>query len=151
MSVGRSIAIGVIGILAFILLMGSVMQPSQVDSDLRSIAGDHSAANVRAQGAPQQQVVNGWTAHEYLELIAEQQARSERTLAIGLAAIVLLLAVGLQRAGRPTPAGPPEESGQPAVPPSPPPPESGVAPAPMAGQPGPTTQDSTFPRATPRD
>lgn len=63
------------------------------------------ANNVRAEGAPQQAVVNGWTELDYSALISEQletsaaeAARSTAMLGLGVAGICLLAATGARAA-----------------------------------------------------
>lgn len=60
------------------------------------IESSHTLDNLRAEGAPQQQVVNGWTTHEYLGLVAElsgSTARSVQQLQFLMALLVALTAV----------------------------------------------------------
>jgi hypothetical protein len=71
-------------------------------ADVSLALGAYEMNEDRAQGAPQQQVVNGWVAKDLLAILAEQQsdaARAERQAADRLAAEVALgviaLAVGL--------------------------------------------------------
>lgn len=93
----RSVIAIIVGLVAILALTTALTSPGSVDESLASIDRNHTMDNTRAEGAPQQQVVNGWTAHEYLALAAEQQARTERTIAIGLAAVIVLLVLGLFR------------------------------------------------------
>jgi hypothetical protein len=49
-------------------------------SERSSIEAMDDANNLRAEGAPQQEVVNGWTTIEYLNLLSEQQEQSNNRL-----------------------------------------------------------------------
>ena len=89
-----SLAVLIVGGLAVLLLLGSAFSATQGGS-LEEIRSDHRSDNISASGAPQQQVVNGWTTHAYLELVSEQQARQERVMAFGLAALVAIAALGV--------------------------------------------------------
>lgn len=93
----RTIIGVIVGVVAVLALTTALASPGSVDDSLASIARNHTTDNTRAQGAPQQQVVNGWTTHEYLALIAEREARTERTVAVGLAALSVLFVLGLFR------------------------------------------------------
>lgn len=95
-----SLAILIVGGLAVLVLLGSAVSAPQDDA-IADIRSDHRSDNTAASGAPQQQVVNGWTTHAYLELVLEQQARQERMLGVGFAALVAMAGlafVGSQRA-----------------------------------------------------
>jgi hypothetical protein len=47
---------------------------SQYESLITQVLADDVANNLRTEGAPQQQVVNGWTARDLLTIIAKEQA-----------------------------------------------------------------------------
>lgn len=47
---------------------------SQYESLISQALSDDAANNLRTEGAPQQQVVNGWTAKDLLTIIAKEQA-----------------------------------------------------------------------------
>lgn len=49
-------------------------------SERSSIEATNNANNLLAEGAPQQEVVNGWTTIEYLNLLAKQQEQSNNRL-----------------------------------------------------------------------
>jgi len=76
----RKIGFIVISVLALLVFMfgGNYSQNQQVDSMINwedvswSINNRNSVNNGNASGAPQQQVVNGWTTNDWLELISEQ-------------------------------------------------------------------------------
>jgi hypothetical protein len=47
---------------------------TQYESLISTALADDAANNLRTEGAPQQQVVNGWTARDLLTIIAKEQA-----------------------------------------------------------------------------
>jgi hypothetical protein len=68
------------------------MAPEDRSSDIRQALVEYELNEARTEGAPQQQVVNGWVAKDLLTIIAEQQndvAGDER-----LPALVGLLVLG---------------------------------------------------------
>jgi hypothetical protein len=68
------------------------MAPEDRSSDIRQALVEYELNEARTEGAPQQQVVNGWVAKDLLTVIAEQQndvASDER-----LPALVGLLVLG---------------------------------------------------------
>ncbi len=68
------------------------MAPDDRSSDIRQALAEYELNELRTDGAPQQQVVNGWVAKDLLTIIAEQQnevASDER-----LPALVGLLVLG---------------------------------------------------------
>jgi hypothetical protein len=68
------------------------MAPQDRSSDIRQALAEYELNELRTEGAPQQQVVNGWVAKDLLSIIAEQQsdvASDER-----LPALVGLLVLG---------------------------------------------------------
>ena len=52
----------------------SLPSASQYESLISQALSDDAANNLRTEGAPQQQVVNGWTAKDLLTIIAKEQA-----------------------------------------------------------------------------
>ena len=71
----RWIGLGVLAVVAVITFV--VATPGDVkgvdnSAMITLIEADHDANNARADGAPQQQVVNGWTTHSYLTLLSSQ-------------------------------------------------------------------------------
>jgi hypothetical protein len=75
--------------------------------DIASALAEYELNNARTQGAPQQQVVNGWVAKDLLTVIAEQQNESvtdERLPALAVL-VVLGLALHLATSTRPADAG----------------------------------------------
>lgn len=52
----------------------SLPSASQYESLITQTLSDDAANNLRTEGAPQQQVVNGWTARDLLTIIAKEQA-----------------------------------------------------------------------------
>ncbi len=81
--------------------------PEESFDDRRSaIAREDDLNNGSTEGAPQQEVVNGWTTIAYLELLSEQQERSDNRrdglLVVGLVGLATLLLTGQARpASRP--------------------------------------------------
>ncbi|GAB3318095.1 hypothetical protein GCM10027451_36560 [Geodermatophilus aquaeductus] len=72
-----------------------VMAPEDRSGDISQALAEYSLNEARTQGAPQQQVVNGWVAKDLLTIIAEQQndvAGDERLPAL---AGLLVLGVAL--------------------------------------------------------
>jgi hypothetical protein len=49
------------------------MGPDDRSSDIRQALAEYELNELRTEGAPQQQVVNGWVAKDLLTIIAEQQ------------------------------------------------------------------------------
>jgi hypothetical protein len=49
------------------------MAPEDRSSDIRQALVEYELNEARTEGAPQQQVVNGWVAKDLLTIIAEQQ------------------------------------------------------------------------------
>jgi hypothetical protein len=71
------------------------MAPENRSNDISQALTEYSLNEARTQGAPQQQVVNGWVAKDLLTIIAEQQndaASDERVPAL---AGLLVLGVAL--------------------------------------------------------
>ena len=74
----RKIGLMVIAVAAFaVALVGAPAGPPPVavagfERDLRQAIADDAVNNLRTEGAPQQTVVNGWTARDLLQVIAEQ-------------------------------------------------------------------------------
>ncbi|MGX5654356.1 hypothetical protein ACWKWC_06235 [Geodermatophilus nigrescens] len=69
------------------------MAPEDRSSDISRALSEYSLNEAMTQGAPQQQVVNGWVAKDLLTIIAEQQndvASDER-----LPALAGLLVIGV--------------------------------------------------------
>jgi hypothetical protein len=81
-------------------------ESSDRSADIASALADYELNDARTQGAPQQQVVNGWVAKDLLTIIAEQQNESvsdERLPALaGL--VVLGLALHMATSVRPAEA-----------------------------------------------
>src|SRR5688572_25884644 len=72
-------------------------------SDISRVLAEYELNEARTEGAPQQQVVNGWVARDLLTIIAEQQNESvsdERLPALALL-VVLGLALHIATSSRP--------------------------------------------------
>ena len=81
-------------------------ESSDRSSDIASALSDYELNEARTEGAPQQQVVNGWVAKDLLTVIAEQQNDSvtdERLPALAVL-VVLGLALHIATSTRPTSA-----------------------------------------------
>jgi hypothetical protein len=82
-------------------------ESSDRSPEIASALADYELNNARTQGAPQQQVVNGWVAKDLLTVIAEQQNESvtdERLPALAVL-VVLGLALHVATSTRPAEAG----------------------------------------------
>ncbi|MGY1704936.1 hypothetical protein ACI79C_10200 [Geodermatophilus sp. SYSU D00697] len=82
-------------------------ESSNRSADIASALADYEVNDARTQGAPQQQVVNGWVAKDLLTIIAEQQNESvtdDRLPALAIL-VVLGLALHLATSTRPAEAG----------------------------------------------
>ena len=73
--------------LAIITLSGcAATYPGEIDS----ISGNDSINQLSADSAPQQSVVNGWTARDYLELAARQNTEVSVLLYVAVAVLVII-------------------------------------------------------------
>lgn len=120
MLLARRIGLGVIallGLLVWLLGAPSSYSSSGHEDRIAEIKSVDEENNEGAEGAPQQDVVNGWTTNRYLELLAEDSfaTRDPRPAALLL---LLLLAGCLAWA---TPVTPPPPRSTPAPPNSGPP------------------------------
>ncbi len=77
------------------------MGPSDYDRMREQIEDRDDRNNSETSGAPQQQVVNGWTTNEYLELLSvqaeESNARRDALLLLGLIGAGTVLFLPAQR------------------------------------------------------
>ena len=144
MSVVRRVGAVVLALAAVVIWFA--MAPSDASdrsSDIAGVLAEYELNEARTQGAPQQQVVNGWAAKDLLAIIAEQQDASvtdERLPALGVL-VVLGLALVLATSTRPPDAG--GANPAPAVP------SAGPTPDPMPGPtPGPTPDRAPEPSLT---
>ncbi len=81
-------------------------ESSDRSSDIASALAEYELNEARTEGAPQQQVVNGWVARDLLTVIAEQQndtVTDERLPALAVL-VVLGLALHIATSLRPTTA-----------------------------------------------
>ncbi len=81
-------------------------ESSDRSSDIASALAEYELNEARTEGAPQQQVVNGWVARDLLTVIAEQQNDSvtdERLPALAVL-VVLGLALHIATSTRPNAA-----------------------------------------------
>ncbi|SFP60709.1 hypothetical protein SAMN05660464_3659 [Geodermatophilus dictyosporus] len=117
--------VGAIVLALAAIVVWFVMAPgesSDRSSDIVSALADYEVNEARTQGAPQQQVVNGWVAKDLLTVIAEQQNDSvnDDRLPALVVLVVLGLALHIATSTRPAEAdGVASASGVPAADPSP--------------------------------
>jgi hypothetical protein len=92
----RRIGALILCVAAFIVLFGMAPDDMTGSGDITSVMIGDAANQDRAEGAPQQSVVNGWTARDLLEIIAKQGegSRDDRPAAL-LTLVVLGLALAL--------------------------------------------------------
>lgn len=97
----------VLAIAAALVMVVLAPHDSVTASDISNVMIEDTLNQGRAEGAPQQSVVNGWTARDLLELTATQgvEARDHRPAAL-LALLVLGLCLGLATAPSNAPAPP---------------------------------------------
>ncbi len=96
----RRIGSAVLTVAAIWVLLGMAPEDTTTSFDISSVMLDDGLNQDRAEGAPQQSVVNGWTARDLLEIIAEQgEQRDDRPAAL-LTLGVLGLALGLSTSPR---------------------------------------------------
>jgi hypothetical protein len=84
--------VGAIVLAVAAVVVWFTLGPEDRSSDIRQAISAYELNELRTEGAPQQQVVNGWVAKDLLTIIAEQQndvSSDER-----LPALVALLVLG---------------------------------------------------------
>jgi hypothetical protein len=102
--------IGAVVLAVAAVVVWFAMAPSESSDRSGDIAGalaEYELNEARTQGAPQQQVVNGWVAKDLLTVIAEQQnedGSDDRLPALGVL-VVLGLALHLATSARPAQGG----------------------------------------------
>ncbi len=117
MSLVRRIGAVVLAVAAVVVWFA--MAPSESSDRSADIAGalaEYELNEAMTQGAPQQQVVNGWVARDLLTVIAEQQndsATDDRLPALG---VLVVLGLALHLATSPRPAGTDGTGSAPAAP-----------------------------------
>jgi hypothetical protein len=81
---------------ALIVIVALAPNDTVTSSDISKVMVEDALNQARTQGAPQQAVVNGWTARDLLELAAKQgvEARDHRPAAL-LTLLVLGMCLGL--------------------------------------------------------
>jgi hypothetical protein len=75
---------------ALLIWFDMAPEDNSYESARTAIEASDDANNILAEGAPQQEVVNGWTTIEYLSLLSEQQEQSNSRLD----ALILLALIG---------------------------------------------------------
>lgn len=140
LSVVRTVLLVAALVLGVLLVVWSPDGPDTA-GEVEAIEFTHDVDNGRAEGAPQQQVVNGWTTHQYLGLVAEQQSvltEGIQRLQLLLGLLVAVTAVEGVTRRRGEPQAPASAATAPLAPLSPPPPLQHGArtagTAPMGGQ-----------------
>jgi hypothetical protein len=83
-------------------------ESSDRSTDIARALADYELNEAQTQGAPQQQVVNGWVAKDLLTIIAEQQNESVTDERLPALALLVVLGLALHIATSPRPA---EEGG----------------------------------------
>ena len=94
-----------VGMTAAFLSVWFGMSPETDYAEIRStIEENDNANNSMTEGAPQQAVVNGWTANEYLQLLSLQQEESDdrRDAMLLLALLGGAAGVGVYTLSRPS-------------------------------------------------
>src|SRR3954469_8735657 len=81
-------------------------ESSDRSSDIASALAGYELNEAQTQGAPQQQVVNGWVAKDLLTIIAEKQNESVTDERLPALALLVVLGLALHIA---TSTGPSEE------------------------------------------
>ena len=65
--------LGAVALALAAIVVWFAMAPEDRSSDISRALTEYSLNEARTEGAPQQQVVNGWVAKDLLTIIAEQQ------------------------------------------------------------------------------
>ncbi len=73
-------------------------ESSDRSSDIASALAEYELNDARTQGAPQQQVVNGWVAKDLLTIMAEQQNESVTDERLPALAVLVVLGLALHMA-----------------------------------------------------
>jgi hypothetical protein len=81
-------------------------EPSDRSTDIAGVLADYELNEARTQGAPQQQVVNGWVTKDLLAIIAEQQNGSVSDERLPALAVLVVLGLALHIATSTRPADP---------------------------------------------
>lgn len=101
----------VLAIAALIVIVALAPNDTVTSGDISKVMVDDTLNQARTEGAPQQAVVNGWTARDLLELTAKQgvEARDHRPAALlTLLVLGMCLALATSEPGAPRPYGPGE-------------------------------------------
>jgi len=104
------------GAAAFLALSPTAPDTKTYELSVRAALADADASNDTAEGAPQQQVVNGWVARDLLAVLSsqsndqlQQQARTNQLLLVMVLTGAVLLVTGA--GGRAATASTPTEQG----------------------------------------
>lgn len=130
----RLVALILIGLAAIVVALLPASSSADHNAEVVAALAAADANNSIAEGAPQQQVVNGWVARDLLAIISaqldEQNAASDRKVPLLLMLGVLaLVVIGCTTPG---PSGEGSRTASPAT--EPPSPEPQDAPRPVAAQ-----------------
>lgn len=101
--------VGAVGLALAAVVIWFAMAPNESSdrsTDIAGVLSDYELNNARTQGAPQQQVVNGWAAKDLLTIIAEQQNGSVSDERLPALAVVLVFGLALHIATSTRPADP---------------------------------------------
>jgi hypothetical protein len=98
-------------------------ESSDRSSEIARVLADYELNEGRTQGAPQQQVVNGWAAKDLLTIIAKQQNESVTDERLPALAVLIVLGLALFAATSTRSADARGAASGPAVPPADPSPE----------------------------
>ena len=98
-------------------------ESSNRSTDIARVLADYELNEARTQGAPQQQVVNGWVTKDLLAIIAEQQNESVSDERLPALAVLVVLGLALHIATSTRPADPNGAASRPVVPAADPSPE----------------------------
>ena len=100
----RRVGAIVLALAAIVVWFAMAPESSDRSSDIASALADHELNEARTQGAPQQQVVNGWVTKDLLTVIAEQQNDSVTDERVPALAVLVVLGLALHIATSTRPA-----------------------------------------------
>ena len=114
MRIARIVLLTLIGIAAVVITLTMGPTPTNYQDEVSAALASSSVDNSRAQGAPQQTVVNGWIARDLLAIISKQldaQQRSSDKRIAPLLMLVVLAVVVLGVTRQENPVSPAQHSG----------------------------------------
>jgi hypothetical protein len=101
--------IGAVVLAVAAIVIWVIMAPddsSGSSSDVRRALAEYELNEARTEGAPQQQVVNGWVAKDLLAIIAEQQDQAVSDERLPALAVLIVFGLALHIATTPRTAEP---------------------------------------------